>query len=518
MRPLALLLAVFPALLPAQEPTPKPLPHDPYYDKVRGEWLGKLVGGALGMPLEGWNSGDIAGTFGKVSYYLDGYFTERGASGPPAEAARQRIPTDGAWHSVRARLTVPPYATGVVHPTPVFHVTNLSQKTVLECEVRRLNFGSGVIGNWYQVNQGWYFHKASQLGRKVTSPDAIALSLPPKEPDMLRMLPSQTKTLRLPHGRALDLGLEARCTAGEPEAFFSLEYLADRPGTGFMADDDTSWTMIGLLSLEKYGPDLSAKQIAKSWMEFSGQGSADSLLAELLVLHRLRSGIEPPESGNHPIGEAIGGQMRGEIWGLVAPGRPDLAAEYARRDAMVSHRDNGIYGEQFIAAMMAAAFYEKSVPKLIQIGLAHVPAGSKYAEVIRLAVDLHAKYPDFHDALKVLKSRYEALSYVDVFVDSGIVTLALLYGDGDFEKSILIAAACGNDTDCNAANVGALIGCINGAKALPAKWIDPIGDDFRCGVKGHEQWKISELAERICKAGDAVGRFQGGGMKFSTPY
>lgn len=504
-----LILTLFPVLLPAQSAKPKPLSNDQYYDKVRGEWLGKLVGGALGMPIEGWNSEDIVGSFGKVNSYVDGYFTERGAIGPSAESPPQRFLSDGAWHPVRARLTIPAYATGVVHPAPVLHMANRLQKTVLECEVRGLNFGSGVISNWHQVNQGWYFHKASQLGRKVTCPEAIALSLPAKESDMLRMLPSQTKTLRLPPGRTLDLELEVRCTAGEPEAHFSLEYMSDRPGTGFLADDDTSWTMIGLLSLEKYGPDLSAKQISQSWMEFSGPGRADSMLAELLVLHRLRSGIEPPESGNHPIGEAIGAQMRGEIWGLVAPGRPAAAADYARRDAMVSHRDNGIYGEQFIAAMMAAAFYEKSVPKLVQIGLAQIPASSKYADVVRLAVELHNQYPDFQDALKILKSRYEALSYVDVFVDAGIVSLALLYGDGDFEKSILVAAACGNDTDCNAANVGALIGCIQGAKALPAKWIEPIGDDFRCGVKGHEQWKISELARRICAAGRNVQAFHG---------
>ena len=59
-------------------------------------------------------------------------------------------------------------------------------------------------------------------------------------------------------------------------------------------------------------------------------------------------------------------------------------------------------------------------------------------------------------------------------------------------------------TDCNCGNIGALMGVELGANKIPAKWKIPLQDTFSTFVKGHEKWKISELAQRIANIGEKV--------------
>jgi len=329
----------------------------------------------------------------------------------------------------------------------------------------------------------------------------------------IRLAPERARQLSLKPGETITLNLQARWLSGDTRFGIAFDYRKRGARTGFGPDDDTTYQIIGLHTLEAYGPDISCKQIGAQWREHLPDISV--ALAEGLALERMRTGILPPASGEHPIGEAIGGQMKGEIWGLVCPGCPDLAAEYARRDGVVAHCGNGVYGEQFIAVMISSAFHERDVRRLIDLGLSRIPRDSKYAAVVREVIAWHDRYPDWRDTRRVLLAQHPDICN-PVYGEAGIVVLALLYGGGDFERSICIAASCGNDTDCNTASVGALIGCIIGAHAIPKKWKDPVDDDFRCFARGLEQWRISDLARRICAAGRQVLAYHGSGQRFTS--
>jgi len=325
----------------------------------------------------------------------------------------------------------------------------------------------------------------------------------------MKLDPDHARTLALKPGDVVALAFEARWLSGDNRVGVAFDFRSREKRKGFGPDDDTTYQVVGLHAVETYGPDLSSKQIAAEWCAHLPQ--IPTALAEGLALQRLRNGIAPPESGEHPIGEAIGGQMKGEIWGLLCPGRPDLAAEYARRDGVVAHCRNGVYGEQFIAVMIAGAFHEHDLRKLLDLGMRYIPQDSQYARVIREVIAWRGQHPDWRDTRRVLLQKYPNICN-PVYAEAGIVALALLYGGGDFEKTICIAASCGSDTDCNTATVGALLGCIHGAHAIPAKWKGPVDDDFRCFARGLEQWRISELANRICAAGRNILEYHGSGV------
>ncbi len=503
MRLPAALTALAAVLLICQPRPAAAISNADYADKVQGAWLGKCIGGAYGMPMEGWRYNDIAAKNPTLDTYLS-YFSgaQTGWSGITQVV---HLPRDG-WREFVVETRAPEFDPADTFVVPIVGMSLEYSTAPGTWELRKLE----VVGSTVAIP---FDGDAWQTGSAAYWKDGVVRFDFAGERAWLRLKQELARKLSVKPGAALKLRFEARCLAGDDRLGFAYDTRSARPQKGFGPDDDTSYQIVGLVSLEKYGPDLSCKQIGKEWCALLPEIS--NTLAEGLSLELMRKGIEPPASGEHKIGDAIGGQMKGEIWGLVCPGRPDLAAEYARRDGVVAHRANGVYGEQFVAAMISASFKEPNVRKLIDIGLKHVPADSEYATAVRLAIDLTDRKVDRMEAMRQIVTRWPGICD-PVYAEAAIVTLALLHGDGDFAKTIRFAASCGNDTDCNTATVGALVGCILGAKRIPAEWTDPIGDTFRCFVKGYENWKITDLSARIVAAGKKVMKHHGEGLRFST--
>ncbi len=295
-------------------------------------------------------------------------------------------------------------------------------------------------------------------------------------------------------------------------------------------NDDEMYEICGLIALEKHGLDLSASDIAGEWVDLLYR---QNFTAEKVALKNLRGGIEPPNSGkvNNIYYDAIGAQMRADIWGQITPGLPELAKKYAEMDASISHAGIGIQGEVFIAVLLSQSFFERNIRKNIDKALDYLPSveESLYTRIVKLAIHLHKKYPsDFrrarhrliqlwHDIRRnIILSKEPKLSErsvkflnrfvsgVHVLPNAGIITLALLYGaerEDQLGSSICLAASMGLDTDCNCGNIGAVLGAQLGAKNIPEKWKLPLRNTFSTYVKGYERWKISELAERISAIG-----------------
>lgn len=185
----------------------------------------------------------------------------------------------------------------------------------------------------------------------------------------------------------------------------------------------------------------------------------------------------------HRLPSKLGGQIFIDVWGLIAPNNPELAAEFAEKAASVSHDREGIYGGQFIAACIAAAFSASSMDEIIAAGLRVIPADSEYVRVTKAVMDFHQAHPDnWRDCFQFVKDNFGYDRYPGVchiIPNSAVMVLSLLYGEGDFSKTINICNMCGWDTDCNVGNVGTIMGVYKGLDGIEDSWRKPI-NDFLC--------------------------------------
>ena len=261
-----------------------------------------------------------------------------------------------------------------------------------------------------------------------------------------------------------------------------------------VTDDDLSGTFAFLRALPDYGNslDLTPAQIGQTWLNYlieertvlwwGGLGNSTEHTAYL----RLKKGIEAPMSGSMAlnskvVAEQIGSQIFIDGWAMVAPGDPELAADLARRAASVSHDGEAIYGAQVLAAMEAAAFVESDINTLIDIGLSVIPRESVIARMINDIRGWHSAEPDWRKARETLAANYGYDKYggnCHMVPNHGLIIHSLLYGDDDFQKSLMIVNTSGWDTDCNAGNLGCLLGIKNGLAGIDAgpDWRGPVAD------------------------------------------
>ena len=261
-----------------------------------------------------------------------------------------------------------------------------------------------------------------------------------------------------------------------------------------VTDDDLSGTFTFVRAMPDYGnsPDLTPAQIGQTWLNYIVEGKTILWwggigdVTEHTAYLRLKNGIQPPRSGsielNGPImAEQIGSQIFIDGWGMIAPGDPGLAADLARRAASVSHDGEAIYGAQVVAALEAQAFVESDINKLIDTTVSLIPSDSITYRMIEKIRDWHARQPDWRGTLGQIDSEYSRDRYpgnCHIVPNHARIILALLYGDDDFQKSMMVVNTSGFDTDCNSGNVGCIMGIKNGLVGIDAgpDWRGPVAD------------------------------------------
>jgi ADP-ribosylglycohydrolase len=278
--------------------------------------------------------------------------------------------------------------------------------------------------------------------------------------------------------------------------------------THMTRDDDMDYPIIGLQILESDGPGFETAAVGNKWLSRLPYHLVYT--AELEAYRNLVNGLQPPATATHhnPYREWIGAQIRADIWGWACPGQPELAAELAFRDAALSHTKNGIYGEMFFAALMAAAFVERDLHKLIEIGLSEIPQNCRLREAVLDTVDWCAKDVGWEATWDRINEKYGHYHMVHTINNAAVVLMGLLHSHEDYEQAIAISVMGGWDTDCNGATAGSVMGIILGAAGLPAKWIAPLRDRIDSIVIGDTQNRISGLVKRTLKVQQTVAKWQ----------
>ncbi|GKX28413.1 hypothetical protein SH1V18_08930 [Vallitalea longa] len=271
------------------------------------------------------------------------------------------------------------------------------------------------------------------------------------------------------------------------------DYLVDYKD--YAADDDSNGPLFFIRAIidYPYGIDeITEKEMGYTWLNYAPENhgffwwGGYGISTEHTAYLNLKHGIDAPRSGSIEqngliCAEQIGGQIFVDSWGFVAPGNPQLAADYARKMARVSHAGEGVYGAMFVAACVSAAYTEDTVIDIINQGLHVIPTTSIYSIVVKAVMNFYNNVDsnNWRDCYKYIHDNFGYDKYQGVchiIPNIAVMILSMLYGEGDFSKTLCICNMCGWDTDCNAGNVGSILGVLVGIDNIDDKWIKPIND------------------------------------------
>ncbi|HNV03175.1 MAG TPA: ADP-ribosylglycohydrolase family protein [Vicinamibacterales bacterium] len=241
----------------------------------------------------------------------------------------------------------------------------------------------------------------------------------------------------------------------------------------------------------------------------------------------LNLGIEAPWSG-YPArnihANDIDFQIEADFIGLMCPGLPRQSNAFCERVGRVMSHGDGLYGGMFVSGMYAAAYFETDVRRVVEGGLACLPAASAYARVVRDVLEWSAQHPDdWRRVWRLLQDRWDrddgcpdgALRpfNIDAKINGAYVALGLLYGRGDFGRTIEIATRAGQDSDCNPSTSGGILGVMLGYSGIPDVWKSGIpavaGETFqftRSSLDDVCRSTVARALRLVRLAGGSVGR------------
>jgi len=237
-------------------------------------------------------------------------------------------------------------------------------------------------------------------------------------------------------------------------------------------------------AFEKYGLDISQEKIAEHWANTAYHLAHANQASRYNILN----GIMPPSSGywkNNPHADDIDFQIEADFIGLMAPGMVNQASEIADRVGHIMNSGDGWYGGVFVSALYSLAFVIDNPVELVETALKTIPEGTQFHGCIADVIRYHQQYPDDWKATWFeIQKRWNHdvgcpkgcfLSFnIDAKINSAYVAIGLLYGNGDFTKSVEIATRCGQDADCNPATVGGVLGVMKGYSNIPDFWLNPL--------------------------------------------
>ncbi len=279
------------------------------------------------------------------------------------------------------------------------------------------------------------------------------------------------------------------------------EYVKDY--INFAADDDANGPVYFLRALydDARDRDLEPQDVANAWLNYAREGvgmfwwGGYGTSTEHTAYLNLKQGIKAPMSGSavqngKTLADQIGGQIFIDTWGLVNPDNVDRAVAYGKAAASVSHDGEGLYGAMFFCACISKAFHCNDIEEIIECGLSYIPQDSMYYKVSKAVIEFHKKDPDnFRNCMKMLHDDwgYDKFPGVcHIVPNAGVCILSMLYGQGDLGKTVEIATMCGWDTDCNAGNVGTVLGVMVGIDGIPKRYRTAIDDSIvLSGVSGY---------------------------------
>ncbi len=195
------------------------------------------------------------------------------------------------------------------------------------------------------------------------------------------------------------------------------------------------------------------------------------------------NGLVPPASGHwlhNPHADDIDFQIKADFAGLMSPGMSQAAAAICDKVGHIMNYGDGYYGGLYMATLYSLAFTSDDVAHIVSEAATSIPLRSKFRQCINDVIRWQREFPDdwkrawikiqneWSDDVGCPDGFYDSLS-ADAKLNAAYVTMALLYGKGDFSRTLEIAVRSGRYPGCNAASAGGILGVILGYDNIPAR-------------------------------------------------
>jgi hypothetical protein len=294
-----------------------------------------------------------------------------------------------------------------------------------------------------------------------------------------------------------------------------------------LVDDDYYYEMVALYGFERYGLGMSVAQLGEMWKEYKAGTWGSSEQARLA----LERGIKAPETGSPRYNRwfhTIGPEFSADIYGMMSPGMVNLAGMIARKYSHVNGYAEGSDGAVFVAACISEAFFEKNPVKIVRQAAQLIDPGSNYRKAIDFVLASYEQGKGWAQIAAESEARWRP-DYPQLnnsVANGALVALGILFGEGNFVKSINIATQVGDytDADCNAANIASVVGAMRGLSAVPTQLVEPLhnriyGDHMGPLKLGRTiDEKIDDLARRVADLGQKNVLANGARLKGDTLF
>lgn len=244
--------------------------------------------------------------------------------------------------------------------------------------------------------------------------------------------------------------------------------------------DDVYMDLTFLEILMKEGYDAPAEAYADAFAH------ADYKLwhANQAARYNILNGRGAPESGHwkyNPHADDIDFQIEADFIGMLHPGSVNRASALSDRIGHIMNYGDGWYGGVYIGAMYSLAYVCEDIPTIVTEALRTIPEGTKFHSTISDVIKYWKQYPgDWKQCWFEVTNRHaddigcpEGVwngFNIDATINAAFVVIGLLYGEGDFYRTMDIATRCGNDSDCNPASAAGILGVMYGYDAIPEYW------------------------------------------------
>ncbi|RVT48634.1 ADP-ribosylglycohydrolase family protein [Rheinheimera sediminis] len=282
------------------------------------------------------------------------------------------------------------------------------------------------------------------------------------------------------------------------------------------SDDDSDIEYIYLqLMFDSKQPLLSAEQIRDGWLAHiykdsetpfkTANGKAENFLwvSNQQAFDLMQHNILPPFTGmpaNNPHYDMIDAQLTTELFGILAPFRPDIASQLAylpiRTTAYAEAADIAnfyVVMHALAAGVDPAKAIEPQVLRIAQQARAELPSNQYPAKMFDFVWSLYQSGIPWEKARDKLYQRYQLEAkdgyeitnkklYCNGCFAAGInfaaSLVSLFYGEGDMQQTIKIAVLAGWDSDNPAATWGGLYGFILGKTGVEQAFGRSFSDKF----------------------------------------